>query len=74
MSTCVRRGVGGDHYPAWVEGLEKLSDGGDLWLGLSANPGLGQHGARGVVQGRQGVRRRGLPQEGCAHGLTRPLR
>ena len=26
---CVH-GVGGDHYPAWVEGLEKLSDGGDL--------------------------------------------
>ena len=29
-------GVGGDHYPAWVEGLEKLSDGGDLWLDFSA--------------------------------------
>ena len=32
---CVH-GVGGDHYPAWVEGLEKLSDGGDLWLDFSA--------------------------------------
>ena len=32
---CVH-GVGGDHYPAWVEGLEKLPDGGDLWLDLSA--------------------------------------
>ena len=29
-------GVGGDHYPVEVEGLEKLSDGGDLWLDLSA--------------------------------------
>ena len=38
-------------------------------LDLSAYPGLGQHGARGVVQGRQEVRRRGLPQAGPAHGL-----
>ena len=65
---CVH-GVGGDHYPAWVEGLEKLSDGGDL-VGLVRYPGLGQHGARGVVQGRQEVRRRGLPQAGPAHGLA----
>ena len=33
-------------------------------------PGLGQHGARGVVQGRQEVRRRGLPRAGPAHGLA----
>lgn len=65
---CVH-GVGGDHYPVEVEGLEKLSDGGDL-VGLVRYPGLGQHGARGVVQGRQEVRRRGLPQAGCAHGLA----
>ena len=32
---CVH-GVGGDHYPVEVEGLEKLSDGGDLWMDLSA--------------------------------------
>ena len=32
---CVH-GVGGDHYPVEVEGLEKLPDGGDLWLDLSA--------------------------------------
>ena len=65
---CVH-GVGGDHYPVEVEGLEKLPDGGDL-VGLVGYPGLGQHGARGVVQGRQEVRRRGLPQAGPAHGLA----
>ena len=35
VDLCVH-GVGGDHYPVEVEGLEKLSDGGDLWLDLSA--------------------------------------
>ena len=29
-------GVGGDHYPVEVEGLEKLSECGDLWLDLPA--------------------------------------
>ena len=65
---CVH-GVGGDHYPVEVEGLEKLSDGGDL-VGLVRYPDLAQHSAHGVVQGRQEVRRRGLPQAGPAHGLA----
>ena len=65
---CVH-GIGGDHYPAWVEGLEKFSDGGDL-VGLVRYPGLGQYGARGVVQGRQEVQCRGPPQAGPAHGRT----
>ena len=37
---CVH-GVGGDHYPVEVEGLEKLSDGGDLWLETCSLPGPG---------------------------------
>ena len=32
---CVH-GICDDHYPVEVEGLEKLSDGGDLWMDLSA--------------------------------------
>lgn len=40
VDLCVH-GVGGDHYPVEVEGLEKLSDGGDLWLDLSATRAWG---------------------------------
>lgn len=40
VDLCVH-GVGGDHYPVEVEELEKLSDGGDLWLDLSATRAWG---------------------------------
>lgn len=61
--------IGAHHRPAQVEGLEKLPECRDL-VGLVGYPHLGQHDTGGLVQGRQEVRRRGLPQAGPAHGLA----
>ena len=70
---CVH-GVGGDHYPVHAQRFEQDRQGGDLWLDLSATRAW----VRTVpVAWSRAARRcgaRGLPQAGCAHGLTCPPR
>ena len=69
---CVHLGVhriGAHHRPVQVQRFEKLSECGDL-VGLAGHSLLGQHGAGGLVQSGQEMRRRVLAGAGCAHGLT----
>ena len=68
VDLCVH-GVGGDHYPVEVEGLEQFPEHGDL-IGLVCHTCLGKDSARGVVQGRQEMRRRILACAGPTHGLA----
>ena len=62
--------IGGGPPPCPCPTVRAAPVGREPLVGLVRHPLLGQHGARGVVQGRQEVRRRGLPQAGCAHGLA----
>ena len=69
---CVHLGVhriGGHHRLVQVQRFEKLSERGDL-VGLAGHPLLGQHGAGGVVQSGQEMRRRVLAGAGPTHGLA----
>ena len=60
-------GVGGDHGPVQVEGLDRLGQGGDL-VGPVRHLALGQDRSGGAAQGRQQVRGGLVAATGAAHG------
>jgi hypothetical protein len=73
-SACSRwvcRGVGGDHRPGQVQGLQQRGEPGDL-VGLAVHAGLGEHSAGLLVGYRQQVHSLpvGCGMTGAAHCLT----
>ena len=61
--------IGAHHHPFQVQRFKKLPERGDL-VGLACHSLLGQHGAGGVVQSGQEMRRRVLAGAGPTHGLA----
>ena len=61
--------IGGDHRPVQAWGLKQVPQGRDL-VGLAGHSLLGQHGAGGLVQSGQEMRRRILAGAGPTHGLA----
>ena len=61
--------IGSHHHPVQVEGLKQVPQGRDL-VGLAGHSLLGQHGAGGLVQSGQEMRRRVLAGAGPTHGLA----